>query len=871
MATVELRCTYDTRHRENFATTNFGEERFLTVQSGAGSAAQASYLSFAGLPELGATIVSATLRVWAKGTAWTTGTPHDITCRVILERWKESQLTFNNKPDTSTGGNEITQSVPSTADGVSIDIPITSLMSSVMAGSLDYFGLRLGTTTGSTQRQLYSSEATDPDFRPLLIIEYKTTPDAPTDVSPSGGKAVSLQKPVFGWQSVDADGDPQTAFQIQIEDNGTVQADGSFASPEYDSGWIASTSEEFDSNLSGTGGALPTFVAAGTVASGTGNITPGLPAGVTLGDHLWLAVESEATNPPPATPDGYQIVSASVVGGNTRLTVFWRRATSVEAAPTVTDVGDHLLARMVATRGGTLTGNPWEFATSSTDTSDTSGSMTGGTTTSANCLILGFATSDFDPGSDDTAGYSGLTNASLASLTERTDNRAAAGSGGTLMIFTGTKAAAGATGATTYTLANAGTKAHLVLALQPTGSYGSTWAGITAGNTRWWVVRTRNGGQDSPWSDVTSFTRTAKGSLTISSPTNGGWVEETTPPVISSLSVAQENIAYILEEQQTDLSWKEVWEQGKRSALATAGSNYSFSVPSGKITKNSTNYRITVRSWDSVDRDATPGDPLYVQTQSTFTFVNSATPSAVTSLSAAQEANSGPGVVLTWNRAAGQPSPDYFALKVNSVRVLDRIEPASVIVGGDPIVFTMIYYGAEPFDTTTYEIEAVTLSSGALKHSQSNDTEVFNSLPAGAWLLDDADPPYTSSNPPRKVLIRTASVSLGIGESGTTFRPVGRRDPVTVVDAIGGYEGTVAGVIWGTDPVFGTAGYVSNFRWMKSPANIGRRFRFIGSGLSIPVELGVVDSFSPKGDVGQKRAYDVSFNIVQVDEFREAE
>ena len=33
----------------------------------------------------------------------------------------------------------------------------------------------------------------------------------------------------------------------------------------------------------------------------------------------------------------------------------------------------------------------------------------------------------------------------------------------------------------------------------------------------------------------------------------------------------------------------------------------------------------------------------------------------------------------------------------------------------------------------------------------------------------------------------------------------------------------------------------------------------------------MVDQFAPRGDVGQKRAYRVSFEVFQVAEFREAE
>jgi hypothetical protein len=870
--TTELRASYDTRAKESTANTNYGEERILAV-CGTAFVIEEAYLSFSGLPDLGSVISSATLRVWLKGSAWSGG-PYNITARRIVEKWKESQLTYSNRPDVDAGVSAA-GSVTNGVDGQSVDIDVTAILAGVMTGDL-WYGFRL-TTTSATSKQLYSSEAADPALRPLLLIQYSTLPDAPVDLSPSGGKRVSLAKPTFGWQFRDPDGDEQAAFQVQIEDNSTVQADGSFATPEYDSGWIPTSSEEFDSSLSGTGGALPTFVAAGAAANGAGDITPGLPAGWAKNDILLIFVESDPADPAPAIPAGYaHVTGSSVSTTGTRLTVFWKRAAAVEAAPVLLDVGNHLLARMIAVRGCRTTDNPWELTTTSVEAvSDTSGSASGPTTTQANTFIVIAATSDFDPGADDTAGYSAFTNAALGSLTEQIDNRAAVGNGGTLGVATGTKATAGAVGATTYTLANAGNKAHLVIAFAPTTSYGPTWAGISADATRWWIVRARDEmGQTSPWADVQSFTRTTKGTGAMSSPPNGGTVEETTPPIITTLTGrAQEAISYTLEQYvAADTEWVEVWSQGRRAAPAASAAAYSFGVPSGKITAAAINYRLTAKLFDDQDRDATPGDPVYVQVQNTFTFVRSATPSPVTVLTAAAEANSGPGVLLTFNRAVGQAAPDFFALVVDSKRVMDRIDPADIIDGGSPIVFSFVYYGAEPYTSHTFEVEAVTFVSGVLKHSQSNATANYNPKPSGVWLLDDNDPPYRPANPPRRVRLGPgASLSLGIAESGATYHVIGRQDPVDIIDTVSGYEGTVSGRIHTDDPLESGVSSIANLRWMKRPRNVGRRYRLIATGLAIPVQLGVVDGFSPVGDAGAVRAYDVSFAVAQIDEFGEVD
>lgn len=875
MPTSDPRASFDSRVQENTANTPYGDERWLAVRSNTGQD-QRTFIAWAGMPELGSIIYKATLRVWLKGSNWSSG-PHDITARRITESWKESQLTWNNQPDVDSGVSAA-GSVTGGTDGQSVDIDVSSIMAGVMSGDA-WYGFRLTTASTSVQRQLYSSEASDPAMRPQLIVEWSSTPDAPNDMTPSGGKAVSIAKPTFNWQFRDADGDEQSAFQLMIDDAATVDANGMLASAEHDTGWIPTSATEFDSSLSGTGGSLPTVVTAGTVASGTGDITPGLPSGLAKNDILVLAVENNSSDPGPAVPDGYAHITGSPLSTTgTRLSAFWKRATGVEAAPTIVDTGDHALARMIGVRGCRTEGYPWEATQTSVEAvSDTSGSATGFTTTQTNELVMILATSDFDPGADDTAGYSALTNAALGSLTEQTDNRAAAGNGGTLMIATGTKATAGAIGATTYTLANAGNKAHIVIGFAPTTSYGPTWAGITAGNIRYWNVRTRDAqGNTSPWSDVQQFTRTAKGTGAISSPPNGSTVEETTPPIITTLTgQAQQDISYKLQVQETTTGLyiePPVWEQGRRSAPAASGSAYNFGIPAGKITDLSTNYKLTARMWDTVDRDSTPTDPAYVEVTSTFTFVRSATPSPVTVLTATAEASSGPGVLLTFNRAVGQAAPDFFCLVVDGTRVMDRIDPAPILVGGSPIVFSFVYYGAEPYDSHTFEVEAVTFASGVLKHSQSNATANYTPQPSGIWLQDDNDAPYAPGSPPRRVHIQgTASPSGGITQSGATYHAVGRQDPVTIIDSIGGFNWSVQGRIWSPDTLTGTTGMPATFKWMKRQRNIGRRLRLIATGASIPVQLEEVDNFSPVGDIGGRKAYDVSFQVNQIDEFGEVD
>jgi hypothetical protein len=122
--------------------------------------------------------------------------------------------------------------------------------------------------------------------------------------------------------------------------------------------------------------ALPTIVGVGAVASGAAAITPGLPTGTQENDILILVIE---TNNQAITVSGWTEAPGSPqlnATDNTRLTIFWKRATSSESAPTTSDSGDHQIGRIIGIRGCITTGPPFNFAFGSVDTnSNTTGSI----------------------------------------------------------------------------------------------------------------------------------------------------------------------------------------------------------------------------------------------------------------------------------------------------------------------------------------------------------------------------------------------------------------------------------------------------------------------------------------------------------------
>ncbi|MEN6387268.1 MAG: glycoside hydrolase family 9 protein [Phycisphaerales bacterium] len=220
----------------------------------------------------------------------------------------------------------------------------------------------------------------------------------------------------------------------------------------------------------------PNFVAAGTVTSGTGTITPALPSGIATNDILVLFVETanqavsisnqnggtwtQVTNSPQGTGTAGGTAAA-------RLTAFWSRYNGTQGAPTVSDSGNHQLGRMIAVRGATTSGTPFDITAGGVEsTADTTGSIPGATTTVTNTLVVTAIATSL-PDSSSTTRFSAWTNANLASLTERTDNSVTAGNGGGLGIATGVKATAGAYGNTAVTLATSASKGMMSIAIKP--------------------------------------------------------------------------------------------------------------------------------------------------------------------------------------------------------------------------------------------------------------------------------------------------------------------------------------------------------------------------------------------------------------------
>lgn len=225
--------------------------------------------------------------------------------------------------------------------------------------------------------------------------------------------------------------------------------------------------------VAGDGRAQPVFQATGTANSGIGAVAVAWPAHL-AGDVALLFVESQRDQPVTlSTPAGFAQVSNSPqftnAGTGTRLTVFWARATSAAmTSPTIAAAGDHVYGVIVTYRRVINTGDPWDVTSGGVkNTASTSVSVTGLTTTVDNTRVVQAVSRDNDA---TTAAFSGLTNATLTGITERSDGGTASGHGGGIGIWEGLDATAGTVNNTTATVTSS-VNAFISIALRPATTF----------------------------------------------------------------------------------------------------------------------------------------------------------------------------------------------------------------------------------------------------------------------------------------------------------------------------------------------------------------------------------------------------------------
>ena len=209
----------------------------------------------------------------------------------------------------------------------------------------------------------------------------------------------------------------------------------------------------------------PSLRSTGTYVSGTGDVSPGMPAGFQADDILLLFIEFDSTNTPTITVSGWTqagstIRTGTASGTGTGAAVFWKRATGAESAPTVTDTGDHTSAVIQAWKGCKTSGSPINVISQNwNDSAGTTVTFDQVTTTVNSCAVIHFGTEGVDSA---TPQYSSWTGAA-----ELGDYANADGTGGGIGIAYNIRAIAGLSTGVSATLSTTSSRTETTLALEP--------------------------------------------------------------------------------------------------------------------------------------------------------------------------------------------------------------------------------------------------------------------------------------------------------------------------------------------------------------------------------------------------------------------
>jgi hypothetical protein len=314
-------------------------------------------------------------------------------------------------------------------------------------------------------------------------------------------------------------------------------------------------------------------------------------------------------------------------------------------------------------------------------------------------------------------------------------------------------------------VAATGSKARVDLAA-------TAYAGLAEGGTAYWRGRVKDaGGSWSDWSAVTSWTRTAKGVVTIDSPGVGGTLTDFTPTILWSFSKVQSKAQVIV---RRVLDGTEVFDSGE-----FAGTDQSVAVQSllgDAVLTTGVTYEVEVRAWDDEDRIGTTDDPAYSVAFREFTIIAGAT-TGVTNLRFESRAPL-PGLVAKWDRVA---APDGFTILRDGVVIETNVEPDDI--DHDGLTWTYPLTNVRPNIDNEVSVAAVTGGVASPLTTETGRVKV-----AGAWLLD-LDETHTL------FIAGTSGSTITLVEDGETLVPVGAGHGIRITQGVRGYEGTVSGVL----------------------------------------------------------------------------
>lgn len=297
----------------------------------------------------------------------------------------------------------------------------------------------------------------------------------------------------------------------------------------------------------------------------------------------------------------------------------------------------------------------------------------------------------------------------------------------------------------------------------------TAYPGAAADSQKWWRVRVQDGsGLWSDWSDYATFIVKTKGVLAITNP-SATTVSDPSLPVTWTFTGRTQKAYQVIVQVINGAVKTITYDSGK---ITSTSLNATLLATSMKY--NNLSYQITVRVWDTIDRESTPGDPAYVEASKVVTYVYDATVAAATSLVGTLDPQY-PWMALTWNRSV---LPDNWTIYRDG-KVIWTGEGDDLFVSGTSYAYTD--RTADPRTPHTWMVVAVVNGKG----SASSPTVTNTIIPATITL--------SMSDGTNPVLIWNPLADMSLSETSSVFQPAGAAPPVMITQSEHGYQGTVKG------------------------------------------------------------------------------
>lgn len=225
---------------------------------------------------------------------------------------------------------------------------------------------------------------------------------------------------------------------------------------------------------------------------------------------------------------------------------------------------------------------------------------------------------------------------------------------------------------------------------------GGVWGGLADLANTYWTVRVKNA--DGVWSTYADPVQFGRDNFDLAtaivnpavSPNN--FVNEWTPTMDWT---ATGQTKFRVQIALTDALTTIPYNSGIISSTST-----EHKLPKDVLTVDGQSYRLILDTWDSVDREFTPGDPGYLRVTRDFTF-NEGASVEITSLAATQDTPR-PWMHLTWNRAT---QPDSFTIVRNGQPVATDLDPSDLFVSGTS--YQYMDQTADPNKQHTWRVLAI--------------------------------------------------------------------------------------------------------------------------------------------------------------------